>query len=175
MNSYLLIGGARSGKSQWAIEFGNKFTTPCYIATSQILDDEMAQRVEKHQKERGENWITIESGLELHKVIEYAISNHDYVVVDCLTVWTGQWMEKHEDEYLLDHYIQSIINLISKNNSNLVFITNEVGMGIVPDNALARRYRDLLGNINQKIAASCDHVILFAAGIPLAIKGEIPK
>jgi len=174
MSSMLLIGGARSGKSRWAVDYAKKKRRKAFIATAEALDEEMAQRILAHQEERGPDWTTIEARQDLAQAIENA-QGHEVIVVDCLTVWVGQWMQAAEDEKFLQEWVNPVLRLIPNHLDDILFISNEVGCGIVPEQAVARRYRDLLGTINQRFAQDCDIVLYFVAGLPMALKGNIPS
>jgi adenosylcobinamide kinase/adenosylcobinamide-phosphate guanylyltransferase len=174
----LVTGGSRSGKSSYALELGESSgTRRLFIATCPNLDEEMANRVYKHQQERtGRDWQTVEEQLDLATAIERNMTKFDVMLIDCLTLWVNNLMfDKESDSRLLQeqnivHYCQ---NWLTKSNSfpgTIICVTNEVGMGIVPDNPLARKYRDLVGACNQAVAAAADQVILVSCGLPLVLK-----
>lgn len=172
---YLILGGARSGKSAFGERVALSLSSrPAYIATAQTYDQEMVARVKKHQQSRDTKFITIEEPLALPLAIAEACSRHDVVLVDCLTLWLSNigFDENTDKLSAIDGLLQT---LKSEQNSQIILISNEVGMGIVPDNALAREFRDDAGILHQKLAQICDHVIMVVAGLPLAFKGKIPK
>lgn len=175
MPSTLMVGGARSGKSSWAIEYAKKFESRAYVATAKILDEEMAKRAENHQAERGPGWTTLEVDFDLASPVKSAAQDHEIVLLDCLTVWAGQSMEAHSDLEIINKGLAPLVEVIKEVEAHVILITNEVGQGIVPPNAAARRYRDLLGAVNQCCAEDCDNVVIFNVGIPWAIKGQVPK
>lgn len=164
-----IIGGARSGKSSFALEQASECRgKKAYIATAQAFDDEMMDRIAKHRDERGSDWDTIEEPVRLSEILKTASAEYDVVLVDCLTLWLSNLLLADMDaEKETDAFISL---LITHNPLRLFIVSNEVGMGIVPDNELARRFRDLAGKLNQKVAAAADEVYLVAAGIPIKIK-----
>jgi adenosylcobinamide kinase/adenosylcobinamide-phosphate guanylyltransferase len=171
----LLIGGARSGKSAWAIRYALRFPARTYIATARPDDAEMRARIARHREERGAGWNLLEAERDLLPAIRTAAMSSELILVDCLTVWVAQWMESCSDDEGMAGYVNPVLEFIQQHRLRILFITNEVGQGIVPTNPLARRYRDLLGSINQQFARTCDTVLLFTAGIPSAIKGKLPS
>ncbi|MBI5847571.1 MAG: bifunctional adenosylcobinamide kinase/adenosylcobinamide-phosphate guanylyltransferase [Nitrospirae bacterium] len=164
-----VLGGARSGKSSFALNRASELPgQKVYIATAQAFDAEMSDRIAKHKEERGSDWNTVEEPLNLAEVLRTASSTHDVVLVDCLTLWLSNLMLADKDqEKEMQFFISS---LITHHASRVFVVSNEVGMGIVPDNELARRFRDMAGRLNQQIAAVADEVYLVAAGISIRIK-----
>src|SRR5262245_13844910 len=165
MGSIILItGGARSGKSSMAVKLADSANTKIFVATAEARDPEMQRRIELHRKQRGSEWKTIEECIDLH----FVLRNHPdgTVVVDCLTLWLSNVMERGWDEQQIQdqagHWIQAAL----ERDSTTIIVTNEVGMGIVPENGLSRTYRDLLGSLNQRVAAAANQVILMVSGIP---------
>ena len=167
MTISFFIGGARSGKSKSAEIHTLKFGSPAtYIATCGVLDEEMAQRVKKHQARRDESWSTLFTPLNLADEIQKIGSNKP-ILVDCLTLWLSNHLLKKND---LERKIDELANSLKNSNANIVLVSNEVGTGIVPDNALAREFRDNAGFMNQKIASVSDEVYWVVAGIQTQIK-----
>ena len=167
MTISFFIGGARSGKSKSAEIHTLKFGLPAtYIATCEVLDEEMAQRVKKHQARRDESWSTLFTPLNLADEIQKIGSNRP-ILVDCLTLWLSNHLLKKND---LERKIDELANSLKNSNANIVLVSNEVGTGIVPDNALAREFRDNAGFMNQKIASLSDEVYWVVAGIQTQIK-----
>lgn len=163
----LLTGGARAGKSAFAQEQAQALGggQVSLIATAQALDEEMQTRVAKHQAQRPAGWQTLESPLEvIHSFIH---SRHNTVLLDCLTLWVSNLMLAERD---VMSEIEGLLAAQAESRKTLLVVTNEVGMGIVPDNALARRYRDLLGAANRRMAQQAGEVYLLVSGIPLKIK-----
>lgn len=168
MNSLLVIGGARSGKSRYAqarIEAVPGRLT--FIATADALDAEMAERIARHRADRGPRWTTFDAPLELCSAIEQASESADAILVDCLTLWLSNLIWAGRD---VDQATAALSDAVRSCRAPLALVANEVGMGIVPVNALARRFRDCAGVLNQRIAAVAGEVILVAAGLPLTLK-----
>ena len=167
--SYLITGGSRSGKSRYALQLADYAEKPFYIATAGIGDEEMKQRVEKHQAERGGHWKTIEEQIALAAAILRAQENGaDFIVIDCLTLWVSNIMFNETADLQLE--MEKLKAAVADCKVPLVFVTNEVGSGIIPDNALSRQFRDEAGLVNQAIAKVVDKVILTVSGIPVVVK-----
>jgi adenosylcobinamide kinase / adenosylcobinamide-phosphate guanylyltransferase len=163
----LVLGGARSGKSKYAESLITALPPPwVYVATAEALDVEMAERIAGHRARRGDDWRTIEAPHDLAGAL--AAPAGAPVLVDCLTLWLSNRMLAQAD---VDAEIASLEDALERRASPLVLVSNEVGSGIVPDNALARRFRDLQGRLNQRMAARADRVVLMVAGLPLTVKG----
>ena len=164
----LVLGGARSGKSRWAEDFvRSSGLRRVYIATAQARDEEMSERIALHKKRRGSGWRTIEAPLELCDALEDASSSDAVVLVDCLTLWLSNLMES---ERCLESEFDRLLALLRKPPGPVIMVSNEVGLGIVPTNKLAREFRDRAGHLNQKIALLADLVVFMAAGLPMALK-----
>jgi adenosylcobinamide kinase / adenosylcobinamide-phosphate guanylyltransferase len=163
----LVIGGARSGKSAHA----ERLVTACpapwtYIATAQAYDDEMRERIALHRSRRGDGWTTIDAPLDLVGAIE-ALPDGQPFLIDCLTLWlTNHMLAKHDFEA----ECRGLVDVLSRPRGLWFVVSNEVGQGIVPDNALARRFRDAAGRLNQQVAAVAGTVLLMVAGLPLKVK-----
>ena len=166
----LITGGARSGKSQYAerraIELGGR---PLYVATAEANDEEMVQRIAEHRNRRGTQWRTIEEPLELAEALLAEHGKTDCALVDCLTLWISNLLIRRDDKYAREK-VEELIEKLQQLNFHLVFVTNEVGSGIVPDNPLARKFRDLAGWTNQRMAQAANEVILMVAGVPIIAK-----
>jgi adenosylcobinamide kinase/adenosylcobinamide-phosphate guanylyltransferase len=166
----LITGGARSGKSQYAerraLEMGGRML---YLATAEAKDEEMVRRIAEHRQRRGNQWRTIEEPLELTQVLLAERGKTDCVLVDCLTLWISNLLIQRDDKYASEK-VDDLIEKLPQLNFHLVFVTNEVGWGIVPDNSLARKFRDLAGWTNQRIAQAANEVILMVAGMPMIVK-----
>ena len=166
----LVLGGARSGKSSWAESVVSRFPPPyVYVATAQALDEEMSLRIRLHRERRKDLWETIESPVELSSVLEKLSDSNKPVLVDCITLWLSNMLcsEATEPEAAVDR----LCNTLGSIDYPLVIVSNETGGGIVPENPLARRFRDLSGFTNQKLAAVCASVFLIVAGLPMRLKG----
>jgi len=162
-----IIGGARSGKSAHAETMATALPPPwIYIATAQAYDDEMRERIALHRSRRGEGWTTIDAPLDLAGALE-ALPDNQPVLVDCLTLWlTNHMLAEHD----LDLECRRLAEVLARPRGSWFAVSNEVGQGIVPDNALARRFRDAAGRLNQQVAAVADTVLLMVAGLPLKVK-----
>jgi adenosylcobinamide kinase/adenosylcobinamide-phosphate guanylyltransferase len=167
----LLLGGVRSGKSTYAQQLAMRGQHVAFLATAEAGDDEMRLRIARHRRERPAAWTTFEVPVALEDTLQQCNGKFDTVLIDCLTVWTANLMEQygHADDLVLAHG-DRLAGLLRRASGSVILVSNEVGSGIVPDNELARNYRDLLGGINQRIAAAADEVILMVAGCPLVIK-----
>ena len=165
----LVIGGAKSGKSNFALERAGAFPgKKAYVATAEALDGEMKTRIERHKAQRGKDWVTIEEPRDLSKVMNRLTAGYSAVIIDCLTLWLTNLL-LGADEF--EGEIEAFLAALKRGSLPALFIvSNEVGMGIVPENALARKFRDLAGAVNQKVAVIADEVYLVTAGIPMRIK-----
>jgi len=164
----LVLGGARSGKSRYAESLVTALPAPwIYVATAEARDAEMAERIAAHQARRGAGWRT----LETPRNVVGALTAHGTtpLLVDCLTLWLANAVLASAD---VDAEIERLEAALTQAAAPIVLVANEVGFGIVPDNALGRRFRDLQGVLNQRIAARADRVVLVVAGLPLTIKGS---
>lgn len=164
----LVLGGARSGKSGFAERLvAQSGLAPVYVATGQAGDGEMADRIARHRARRGSLWRTVEEPLDLAG----ALARHDLpafaILVDCLTLWLSNVMAAGRD---VEAMAAELVATLARMKAPVVLVASEVGLGIVPDNALARAYRDRAGELNQRIAARADAVWFVAAGLPLALK-----
>ena len=165
----LVLGGARSGKSAYAESL---FTGPeaVYVATAEAIDDEMRDRIARHRARRGDGWITVEAPLDLAGALRARTRDGSGgVLVDCLTVWLGNLMHAGRD---VDREAGSLLESLAPAapKAPAVLVANEVGLGVVPDNPMARAFRDHAGRLNQALAGRADRVVLVTAGIPLVLK-----
>lgn len=167
-----ILGGCRSGKSRHALELSNSICgeNRIFIATCTPLDEEMKQRIERHQKERSKSWTTIEVPVLLPEAIDENSRKSDLILVDCLTLWISNIILETDEQETISRHIHNLIQSIETAQCTLILVANEVGTGIVPENALARRFRDVAGQVNQNVAACSDKVIWMTAGIPVKIK-----
>ncbi len=167
----LVIGGARSGKSAHAERLITATARPRrYIATAQGWDDEMRARIAQHQRDRGSDWVTVEAPLDLGPALA-AASARECVLIDCATLWlTNHLLADHD----LPAQTDALIKAIAACAAPVVIVSNETGWGIVPDNALARRFRDAQGRLNQRLAHEAGLVVAVIAGLPLVLKGQLP-
>ena len=166
--STLVLGGARSGKSAYAERLlAAHGGAQLYIATAEARDDEMAARIADHQARRGAGWTTLEAPLDLVEALQTHCRPERAVLVDCLTLWLSNLMAAARD---IASETATLAAALPTLQGRTVFVANEVGLGIVPENALARRFRDEAGRLNQAIAQAADRVVFIAAGLPLTLK-----
>lgn len=165
MTSLFVLGGARSGKSGYAQARAEALPGPwVYIATAEVYDDEMADRIARHRADRGAGWTTVEAPLALPEAVS---AQGGTVLVDCLTLWaTNLMLAGHDAEAATE----ALCAAMRRHEGSLILVANEVGLGIVPDNAMARAFRDIAGRMNQRVAAVADEVQFLAAGLPLRLK-----
>ena len=171
----LIMGGARSGKSDFArylaVEAGKLVL---FCATAQVLDDEMQARIDAHKRSRPASWETLEASTGVARQLSLICSKYDVALIDCITLLVsnclGDGNPPDEAEKRAAAEIDALISLMSRRECSYILVTNEVGLGIVPDNPLARLYRDVLGNANRALAACADEVYLMTAGLPLRLK-----
>lgn len=166
----LVLGGARSGKSRHAqalAEAGDGERV--FVATAQPFDEEMRERIARHQADRDGGWRTVEAPLDLPAAIGREGAAGRVLLADCLTLWLSNLLLAEAD---LEAAGAALVAAVAAAPARIVLVANEVGLGIVPDNALARRFRDAAGLLNQRMAGLCDAVDLVAAGLPLRLKGE---
>jgi adenosylcobinamide kinase/adenosylcobinamide-phosphate guanylyltransferase len=169
----LILGGQRSGKSTLAERMVlASGLTPLYIATAVATDAEMAERIGRHRARRGRSWQTVEAPLELPAAVACACSPDRAVLVDGLGLWLGNLLAAGRDPAPA---CAALVQAACSAPGLLVVVSEEVGLGVVPANALARRFVDLLGALNQELAACCPTVLFVAAGLPLALKGDLPS
>ena len=169
-----ITGGGRSGKSRYALQLASQYDKKAFIATAEPIDEEMQERIARHRRERGESFITIEEPLDLAGAVGSLPPEIDVAVIDCLTVWLGNLMHRREVENQEFPELSAFIDALKDPPCDLIIIANEVGMGIIPHNEMARRFRDLAGGLNQKVAGLASRVVLMVSGIPLAVKEETP-
>ena len=164
----LILGGARSGKSRHAEVLASAIEgSRIYIATARPGDAEMAARIAAHRERRGEEWTTMEEALHLPEAIAQASHRDNIILVDCLTLWLSNLLLAERD---CDTAITNLIDVLEDRPGHVIMVSNEVGLGIVPENELARRFRDIAGMANQRVAEICDEVVLVTAGLPLVLK-----
>ena len=168
-----ILGGCRSGKSGYALETAQRLAAKnnVFIATCIPHDDEMKQRVERHQKERKQSWETLEAPLLLPEAIAETSLRADVIIVDCLTLWVSNLLMESAQAEKIEMQIPQLTDAIINAACHLILVSNEVGQGIVPENKLARQFRDLVGYVNQAVAGCVEEVVWSVAGIPVKIKG----
>ena len=180
----LCSGGARSGKSEFAEQLALSLKgRKAYVATGQAFDDEMKDRIKKHQLRRGKEWITFEIPLYLHKNCEQIKNVSDVILIDCLTMFTSNHVFAHGDINTQEDFnrIESIIleelrlllqEINNSNDKTVIFVTNEIGLGIVPENKLARYFRDITGRVNREVASAANKMYLTISGVTIELKSQ---
>lgn len=181
----LVIGGVRSGKSLFAEKTAQALYTKrkesqatsetaklVYLATGAAFDTSMQERIKKHQDRRASHWQLIEEPLMIADIVSTEENQKATILIDCMTLWLTNLLmaDEHTSEVLLQEKIEQFIHALNDSQADIIIVTSEVGQGVMPMNALARRYADELGELNQKLAECCDKVTLITAGLPLALK-----
>ncbi len=166
---FLVIGGCRSGKSSFAVEQAMKFEERYYLATAQAYDKEMLIRIQRHQNERNQQFITIEEPLKPYLHIP-KLDSHGVLVLDCLTLWISNLLMLDLSDHDILKEVDTLINALQSHDITSYIVSNEVGMGIVPENKLSRRFRDLVGWSHQNLCQRASEVYQLSFGIPLPLK-----
>jgi adenosylcobinamide kinase/adenosylcobinamide-phosphate guanylyltransferase len=167
-----ITGGCRSGKSRYALDYADRhFSKKIYLATCEALDEEMAQRIERHKKLRGPEWRTIEEPIQIVDQIRLHGDRVEVILLDCLTLWLSNLLIKWNDDLRIIKETERLIDTIEQSQTSFLIVSNEAGMGIVPVDPLSRRFRDLSGMANQKMAEAAHTAILMVSGIPVFLKG----
>ena len=168
-SSILLLGGARSGKSQRALTLAEALSEKrIFIATAEALDDEMTDRIARHIAERGAGWQTVEAPLDLGAALSHHAGPDHVCVIDCLTLWLSNLMHHQRD---VEMETRSLCSALLELSGPVILVSNEVGLGLVPETPLGRAFRDAQGRLNQAVAQACSKVEFIAAGLPLKLKG----
>ncbi len=171
--SILIFGGSRSGKSSLAVDIAKRISKRVvFIATALPGDDEMRERIKKHRASRPHHWRVIEDGKDIHHSLLSLNGKCDAVIIDCLGLFISNLMGQGLEDKTIISKVKSLVDSMHKIKFTVILVSNDVGGGIVPDNKVARRFRDLLGSTNQLIAREADQVVMMQVGIPLMIKGE---
>jgi adenosylcobinamide kinase/adenosylcobinamide-phosphate guanylyltransferase len=170
----LVLGGVRSGKSHWAQALAENFERVAYVATAQARDQEMDAKIRRHQADRPAHWQTLEEPLELAQVLIDNGEKFNLMLVDCLTVFVSNLIEADmTDATSMERRLDALLEALRLVPVAVVLVSNEVGSGVVPPYPAGRVYRDALGELNQRVAAIADNVVLMVAGLPLVLKGSI--
>lgn len=170
-----VLGGVRSGKSRFAQRVASRFSKVVFIATAKPTDAEMRMRIERHRQNRPPQWETREVPLDLDAAISELGETDQLAIVDCLTVYLANVMgEARGVDEVIEGYLNRLCSTLTQTKSSVILVSNEVGSGVHPPTELGRRYCDFLGELNQRVAASADKVVLMVAGVPLVIKGPRP-
>ncbi len=166
----LVTGGSRSGKSRHALEMSQLYKRKYFLATAQPLDEEMQERINRHQAERGQDWVTLEEPLNVTEILEENANQYEVLVLDCVTLWLSNLIMKGADREAILSKLHSFIAACKKSQGHIIVITNELGSGIIPMEASVRSFRDVAGEANQILAAEFDEVVNMVSGIPVVIK-----
>jgi adenosylcobinamide kinase/adenosylcobinamide-phosphate guanylyltransferase len=172
----LVLGGVRSGKSRYAQQIAERAERVAFIATAERRDDaEMHAKIERHRADRPQSWLTIEEPLQLALAIEQAGKDSEVILIDCLTLYISNLLEACGDSPVqLQSHIDQLCSALRAAPCSIILVSNEVGSGVVPAYQLGRRFRDLVGEINQRVASVSDTVVLMVAGLPFPLKGTLP-
>ncbi|MCP4650507.1 MAG: bifunctional adenosylcobinamide kinase/adenosylcobinamide-phosphate guanylyltransferase [PVC group bacterium] len=171
-NIIFITGSVRSGKSNYAVKLAKQSKQKIiFLATCTPADAEMKQRVRKHKKSRPKNWQTIEEPIDVISVLKQ-LKDDELVIFDCLTLWVSNLLLSGFEEKEVIKIIEKFVEQLKINKANVIIVSNEVGWGIVPENKLARVFRDIIGTAHQKIAKVSDEAYLMVAGMPMKIKGD---
>lgn len=166
----LVLGGARSGKSSWALKYAEDNYASClFLATGEVTDEEMEERIRLHKEARGPRWGLVEEPVDIAEALEYRCEGADAVLIDCMTIWQSNVLMKMGVEKVRS-FRERFLKILSLRTRTVILVSNEVGSGIVPLNPVARQFRDLAGTLNQELAALADKVVMTVAGLPLFLK-----
>ena len=169
MSRTLILGGARSGKSVYALGLGESVGLDrVFVATGVGFDEGMRERIARHRADRGSSWRTVEEAVEVWDVIARECREGRVVVLDCLTLWLNNLMLEGRD---VESDLERLVACLGGVTGELILVSNEVGMGLVPETELGREFRDLHGRMNQAVAGVCDRVLFMVAGLPVVVKG----
>jgi len=165
-----ITGPVRSGKSNFAVNLAKKSKKKIiFIATCKPVDTEMKERIKKHQQQRPKEWITIEEEIDLGSVLR-KISKDKLIIIDCITLWVSNLFFHNFNEKEILKIVNDLISIIKRKGLSVIIVSNEVGWGIVPNNKIARNFRDIMGIIHQKISESSNEIYLLVSGIPIKLK-----
>jgi adenosylcobinamide kinase/adenosylcobinamide-phosphate guanylyltransferase len=170
----LVLGGARSGKSRYAQQLAEQSRDVVFVATAKASDEEMRAKIERHREDRPKEWPTVEEPLDLAQVLAEHELGSEVIIVDCLTIFAANLVETEgENSGAIERRVEAFCDALRTAQCTVVLVSNEVGSGVVPPYPVGCRFRDLLGEINQKVAKIADDVVLMVAGLPLAVKGHV--
>jgi adenosylcobinamide kinase/adenosylcobinamide-phosphate guanylyltransferase len=165
-----VLGGARSGKSSFALQQGKAHSPRAFLATAEPLDAEMAIRIQKHKRSRGSGWTTFEIPVQLAEWFTEQGGDYSSVVVDCLTLWLNNILREKVRPRQIPIHVRKFLKAMRASSGQIVIVSNELGLGLVPGDSVSREFRDLAGRMNQLVAAEADEVHFLVSGIPLRVK-----
>jgi len=169
----LILGGARSGKSSYALSLAKKYKKVAFIATCLGLDKEMRERIRLHKEARPKHWETFEEPKEVAKLIGKLSNSFDCILIDCLTLLVSNLIFSNNTQKQIFKKIEELLLVLSKKKARVILVSNELGLGLVPANKLGREFRDTAGIVNQIVASGADEVLFMVAGLPMNIKGKV--
>lgn len=169
----LVLGGVRSGKSRYAQAAAARFARVTFVATARRSDAEMRRKIAVHRRERPPSWSTVEAQTNLDRIIRREGATSDLLLVDCLTTYCGSLMSRSRVSKARQRHLEAVVDAIQATPASVFLVSNEVGSGIVPAFKSGRVYRDLLGEVNQRVARAADRVVLLVAGVAVPIKGTL--
>ena len=169
-SSLFVLGGARSGKSRFAVDSHRGHARVIFVATAQARDADMAAHIARHRAERPAHWRTVEEPYDVVPRLRGCGTAADGIIVDCLTLWVSNLMLRGDADQWVVKQVEELVALLPLGAADVTLVSNEVGEGVHPPTADGRRFRDLLGTVNQRVAAAADRVVLMVAGIPLVVK-----
>ncbi len=173
--SELILGGARSGKSQRALALGQQSAGPtAFLATAPALDGDMKARIARHRAERPRAWTTVEEPFEIVPACRRLAGRHALVIIDCLTLWVSNRLSRGDGDEAIVAGADDLAKFMAERAVSLILVSNEVGAGVHPPTEVGVRFSELLGSVNQRMAAAADRVTLMVAGLPLSIKDASP-
>ena len=173
--SHLILGGARSGKSRFALSLARaRQCRTAFVATARGSDAGMTARIARHRAERPSSWTTVEEPLAPGPACRRLAPAAELIVLDCATLWVANLMEAGRDDGMILAAAEDLVALLDERRASFLIVSNEVGQGIHPTTDLGLRFVDLMGRVNQRLAASCDRVTLMIAGLPVAVRAPIP-
>jgi len=172
-SSLFIVGGARSGKSRFAIERFSADARIAFVATAEARDEDMIKRIARHRAERPARWSTVEEPLDIVPRLVALDGAYDGIIVDCLTLWVSNLLLRGDRDDAILERTEELADLLRAARSRFALVSNEVGEGVHPETAMGLRFRDVLGRVNQRVAAGCETVVLMVAGIPLTVKGQV--